>query len=156
MTKQTQQQPQQKEQKQNDSQRGKNPDQQGGQNPQGQPGKKPGSQGQPGARQADQGSGSRESSGSRTHDSQKGAQRGQIPNQQGSALADDDDESPEMNQAGEQGNQDDKLRQGALDAQYGTSSSSKTGQQTNRPQGSSESSTGSDRDTMSGSRTKGR
>ena len=59
MTKQTQQQPQQKEQKQNDSQRGKNPDQQGGQNPQGESGKTPLSQGQPGARQADQGSGSR-------------------------------------------------------------------------------------------------
>ncbi|MDQ3446205.1 MAG: hypothetical protein M3496_08545, partial [Pseudomonadota bacterium] len=60
---------------------------------------------------------------------------------------------PEMNQAGEQSS--DKLRQGALDTQYGTSSSSKTDQQTNRPQGSSES-TGSDRDTLSGSRNKGR
>jgi hypothetical protein len=156
MTKQTQQQPQQKEQKQNDSQRGENPDQQGGQNPQGQPGKKPGSQGQPGARQADQGSGGRRPSGSRTQDSQKGAQRAQKPNQQGS-VSTEDDESPEMNQAGEQWTQaDDPLRQGALDAQYGTSSSSKTGQQTNRPQGSAESSTGSDRDTMSGSRSKGR
>ena len=156
MTKQTQQQPQQKEQKQNDSQRGNNPDQQGGQNPQGQPGKKPGSQGQPGARQADQGSGRRQPSGSRTYDSQKGAQRGQKPNQQSSAST-EDDESPEMNQAGEQWDQaDDTLRQGALDAQYGTSSSSKTGQQANRPQGSTESSTGSDRDTMSGSRSKGR
>jgi len=65
--------------------------------------------------------------------------------------------SPEMHQAGEQWNQaDDTLRQGALDPQYGTSSSSKTGQQTNRPQGSTEPSTGSDRDTMSGSRSKGR
>jgi hypothetical protein len=156
MTKQTQQQPQQKEQKQNDSQRGKNPDQQGGQNPQGQPGKNPRSQGQPGARQTDQGSGSRQPSGSRSQDSQKGTQRGQKPNQQGS-VSTEDDESPEMNQAGEQWTQnDDPLRQGALDAQYGTSSSSKTGQQTNRPQGSTESSTGSDRDTMSGSRGKGR
>lgn len=149
MTKQTQQQPQQKEQKQNDSQRGKNPEQQGGQNPQGQPGKKPGSQGQPGARQADQGSGSRQSS------SQKGVQRHQKPSQHGS-VSTEDDESPEMNQAGEQSNQaDDALRQGA-DAQYGTSSSSKTGQQTNRPQSVTESSTGSDRDTLSGSRSKGR
>ena len=155
MTKQTQQRPRQKEQKQNDLQRGENPDQQGGQNPQGQPGKKPGSQGQPGARQADQGSGSRQPSGSVTQDSQKGAQRGQKPNQQGSVST--DDESPEMHQAGEQWNQaDDTLRQGALDPQYGTSSSSKTGQQTNRPQGSAESSTGSDRDTMNGSRSKGR
>ena len=156
MTKQTQQQPQQKEQKQNDSQRGENPEQQGGQNPQGQPGRKPGSQGQPGARQADQGSGSRQSSGQRAQDSQKGVQRGQKPSQHGS-VSTEDDESPEMNQAGEQWNQaDDTLRQSALDAQYGTSSSSKTGQQTNRPQGATESSTGSDRDTLSGSRSKGR
>jgi hypothetical protein len=150
MTKQTQQQPQQKEQKQNDSQRAENPEQQGGQNPQGQPGRKPGSQGQPGARQADQGSGSRQPS------SQKGVQRGQKPSQHGS-VSTEDDESPEMNQAGEQSNQaDDTIRQSALDAQYGTSSSSKTGQQTNRPQGATESSTGSDRDTLSGSRSKGR
>jgi hypothetical protein len=156
MTKQTQQQPQQKEQKQNDSQRGKNPEQQGGQNPQGQPGRKPGSQGQPGARQADQGSGSRQSSGQRAQDSQKGVQRGQKPSQHGS-VSTEDDESPETNQAGEQWNQaDDTLRQSALDAQYGTSSSSKAGQQTNRPQDATESSTGSDRDTLSGSRSKRR
>jgi hypothetical protein len=144
MTKQNQQQPQQKDQQQqqNTSQRGKNPEQQGGQKSQGQPGTNPGSQGQPGARQSDQGSGS-----------QKGSQRGQTSNQQGVRSNDDDDaESPEMNQAGEQSS--DKLRQGALDTQYGTSSSSKTDQQTNRPQGSE--STGSDRDTLSGSRNKDR
>ena len=152
MTKQNQPQPQQKDpqQQQNTSRRGQNPDQQGGQKSQGQPGANPGSQGQPGARQSDQGSGN-QSAGSRGPDSQKGSQRGQTPNQQGSN--DDDNESPEMNQAGEQSA--DRLRQGALDTQYGTSSSSKTDKQTTGPQGSNES-TGSDRDTLSGSRNKGR
>lgn len=150
MTKQNRQQPQQDQQQKNTSQRENNPDQQGGKNAQGQSGAK-GSQGQPGARQSDQG-GARESTGSRQQDAPTGSQRGQKTSQHGSKLIDDDDESPEMNQAGEQSSSE-KLRQGALDTQYGTDSASKTGQ-ANRPQGSQ--STGSDRDTMSGSRNKDR
>ena len=147
MTKQKQQQPQQKDpqEEKNTSQRGQNPEQQGGPNSPGQPDANPRSQGQPGARQSDQGSAS--------VGSQKGSQRGQTSNQHGLG-SDRDGESPEMNQAGEQSSSE-KLRQGALDTQYGTNSSSKTDQQTNRPQGSSES-TGSDRDTLSGLRNKDR
>ncbi len=100
MTKQKQQQPK-SEQQQSISQRGKNPDQQGGRNAQGQTGSTQRSQGQPGARQSDQGDGGRDSSGSRNQDAPKGSQRGQTANQQGSQSPDDDDESPEMNQAGE-------------------------------------------------------
>ena len=154
MTKQNQQQPQQEQQQQNTSQRGNNPDQQGGKNAQGQSGAQT-SQGQPGARQSDQG-GARESAGSRKQDAPIGSQRGQASQQQ-PERTDDDDESPEMNQAGEKSSSD-KLRQGALDTQYGTDSASKT-EQTNRPQGSQpqgSQSTGSDRDTMSGSRNKDR
>lgn len=147
MTKQNQQQPKQndQQQEQNASQRGKNPEQQGGQKAPGQQGANPGSQGQPGARQSDQGSGSA--------GSQKGSQRSQTSSQHGME-SDDDRNSPEMNQAGEQSSSD-KLRHGALDTQYGTSSSSRTDQQTSRPQGSSESA-GSDRDTLSGGRNKDR
>ncbi|HVE88103.1 MAG TPA: hypothetical protein VNA44_00240 [Burkholderiaceae bacterium] len=147
MTKQNQQQPQQEQQQQNTSQRGNNPDQQGGKNAQGQSQAK-GSQGQPGERQSVQG-GAWEASGSRTQGAPAGSQRGQTTSQQ-CQLADDD--SPEINKGDEQSSSD-KLRQGALDTQYGTDSASKT-EQTNRPQGSQ--STGSDRDTLSGSRNKDR
>ena len=150
MAKQNQQQPKQNEHQSN-SGRGNNPEQQGGRNAQGQTESTQQSQGQPGARQSDQG-GAR-SSGSRNEP--KGSQRGQTPDQQGSRSTDNDDESPEMNEADEQLTQSgERQRQGAPDAQYGTDSSSKASQQTNRPQGS-QSPTGSDRDTMGGSRSKG-
>ena len=64
----------------------------------------------------------------------------------------------EMHEAGEQ-QSGQEFRRGALDAQYGTDSSSKTGAQAGKPQassgaptasGASESSTGADRDTMTG------
>ena len=85
-------------------------------------------------------------------DAPKGSQRGQTTNQQGTGSPGDEvDESPEMNQASEKSSSE-KLRQGALDAQYGTDSASKAGPGS-QPQGSSQS-TGSDRDTMTGSRSK--
>lgn len=151
------------QQQQDTLKRGKNPSQQGGQNPQGQASKIPASQGQPGARQSDQGSGPRTPPArSSNGDAQPGSQRSQTASQHGSGI-DDDDQSPEMNQAGERSDRrsrdesGENLRRGALDAQYGTDTQTKTGQQTNRPQGSSESTAGSDRDTMGGARrSKGR
>ena len=157
MAKQKQQQPEQPQQAgQKDTS-----SQQGGRSAQGQGGN-PELKDQFGARQPDQ-SASRQSS---AQSGNPGSQRGQTSNQFGSSN-DDDDESPAMNEAGEQSadqGSSEKLRRGALDAQYGTDSSSKIGQQTNRPQsssgssgtGTSETSTGSDRDTMGGSRNKGR
>jgi len=135
------------------------PSRQGGKNPQGQPGNMPESQGQPGARQSDQGSGGRPSAGQSDRDTQK-FQGGQSPNRQSGY---EDDNSP-GNEAGDQA-AGQNVRRGALDAQYGTDSSSKTGQQSSKPEassgsstsaGASESSTGADRDTMTGSRNKGR
>lgn len=87
-------------------------------------------------------------------------QRERTSSQHGASSPADNDESPEMTQAGEDSSE--KLRRGALDAQYGTDSSSKGEQQGNRPQGSSDgaeptgSSTGSDRDTMGSTRNKGK
>src|SRR5688572_881881 len=151
MTKQNQQQPQNDKQ-QAGSQRGNNPEQQGGRNAQGQSGGTQESQGKAGARQSDQG-GSQGSSRAGNENSAKGSQRGQTANQQGERPV--GDESPRMSEADEQSNRtSERLRQGALDAQYGTDSSSKTGQHTGS-QGT-QSRTGSDRDTMGGSRSKGR
>ena len=150
MSKQNQQKPQQNEQQQPKSQRGGNPDQQGGRNAQGQSGNFQQSQGQPGARQSDQG-GNRESS-SRANDAPKGSQRGQTANQQGTRPT--VDESPEMNEGGDQSSSE-RLRRGALDAQYGTDSSSKTGERGIQSE-DSQSPTGSDRDSMGGSRSEGR
>lgn len=133
--KQNQRQPQQNDQQQQqNTAQSDNGDQQGGQNSQGQSGGSAGAQASGG--------------------SQKGSQRAGMTNQHGIPSNTGDDESPELNQEGEQSSSD-KLRQGALDTQYGTSSWSKTDHQTNRPEGSSES-TGSDRDTLSGSRSKDR
>ena len=152
-------QPKQPEQQQGAGQKGNNPSQQGGRAAPGQPGNNPNSPGQSGARQSDAGSGRESSAG------QQGSQREKTSNQFGTGG--DTDDSPEMNQAGERAdeNSSEKLRRGALDAQYGTDSS-KAGQQVNRPQGSggagstrsgeSDASTGSDRDTMGGARDKGR
>ncbi len=148
MTKQNQQHPQQNDQKQQNPNKGNNPDQQGEQKPLGQPGNQPGSQGQPGARQPDRGLGGKQSPG----ESGSGSQQGKTANQHGFS-SDQDDQSPAMNEVNETDkNSSEKLRKGALDAQYGTDSSSKVDQQSNRPQGSS---TGADRDTLSGSRNKG-
>lgn len=71
-----------------------------------------------------------------------------------------DDPSARMTQAGEQSHQ---KGHGAPDSQYGTDSSSKTGDlggelnSTSAPSsaGATESSTGADRDTMDGARSKG-
>ena len=142
--------PQQNEKQQSTTQRGKNPDQQGGRNAPGRPGNMQQSQGQPGARQSDQG-GSRQQS-SRSGNAPVGSQRGQAPNQQGADAT--GDASAEMNE-GENYQSSERLRRGALDAQYGTDSSSKTGEQGTRSE-DTQSPTGSDRDTMGGARSKGR
>ena len=135
MTKQKQ--PQQNEQQQPNSQGGKNPDRQGGRNAPGQLSSVQPSQGQPGARQSDQG----------------GRRSDQTANQKG--IGSTIDESPEMNEADESNQSSERLRRGALDAQYGTDSSSKTGYQAARSE-DTQSPTGSDRDTMGGARSKGR
>ncbi len=147
MTKQNQQHPQQNDQQQQNPNKGDNPGQQGGQSPLGQPGNQPGSQGQPGARQSDQGSGGKQS----PRESGAGAQQGKPVNQHGFS-ADQEDQAPGMNVDEGDRKTSEKLRKGALDAQYGTDSSSKVDQQSNRPQGST---TGSDRDTLTGARNKG-
>jgi hypothetical protein len=134
MTKQKQ--PQQNEQQQSNPQGGKNPDRQGGRNAPGQLGSVQPSQGQPGARQSDQG----------------GRRSEKTANQQG--FGSTIDESPEMNEADESNQSSERLRRGALDAQYGTDSSSKTGDASRSED--TQSPTGSDRDTMGGARSKGR
>ena len=149
MTKQKQQQPQNDEQRPGLS---RDPDQQGGRNAQAQSGRTQQSQGQPEARQSDQG-GSRGSSHGGNDSAPKGSQRGQTANQQGARAS--GDQSVQMHETDEQsGTSSERLRKGALDAQYGTDSSSKTNQQANQPQ-STQSPTGSDRDTMGGARSKG-
>jgi hypothetical protein len=150
MTKQNQQ-PQQNEQQQANARRGKNPDQQGGRNPPGQSGDFQKSQGQPGARQSDQG-GSRESA-PRNSEKPVGSQRGQTAHRQGAGTT--GNESPEMSEDNQSDQASERLRRGALDAQYGTDSSSKTAEQNTRSAGT-QSPTGSDRDTMGGARTKSR
>jgi hypothetical protein len=157
MTKQRQ---QKEQQQQNAGQKGKDPNQQGGRSAQGQPGTTAGSQGQPGARRSDQGS------GSQSPGNKGGSQGSRRSSNQFGSSADDDDQSPAMNRADEEGDDSSEdLRRGALDAQYGTDTSSKLGQQSSRPQGRSsssrskdpsEASTGSDRDTMTGPRNKSR
>lgn len=131
----------------------RDPDPQGGRAAKGQSGRTQQSQGQPESRQSDQG-GSRASSDGGNESAPKGSQRGQTANQQGARAS--GDQSAQMHEADEQSStSSERLRKGALDAQYGTDSSSKTNQQANQPQ-STQSPTGSDRDTMGGARSKGR
>jgi hypothetical protein len=99
-------------------------------------------------------------------------QRNQKQNQASQLSAADQQQSPKMNRGESAGGSGESLRHGALDAQYGTDSS-KSGQgqkhsagaEQSRPSGqsqsasnpgSSEKSTGSERDTMSGGREGGR